>query len=93
MLHLKMISTPKVTRDRIRTLDQFVPLTSHPVVEVSSSCSTSGTRRVTLITNPMIRVFPLGMLKSSLRTSYGRPLDLVECYGISVSQITTDMIN
>ena len=53
MLHLKMISTPKVTRDRIRTLDQFVP-TSHPVVEVSSSCSTSGTRRVTLITNPMI---------------------------------------
>jgi hypothetical protein len=30
-------------------------------------------------------------LKSSLRRLYGRHHDLVDCYGISVSQMTTDM--
>jgi hypothetical protein len=37
--------------------------------------------------------FPLFKLKSSLRKIYGRQHDLVDRYGISVSQITTDMFH
>ena len=37
--------------------------------------------------------FLLVKLKSSLRKLYGRHHDLVDCYGISVSQITTDMFH
>ena len=32
-------------------------------------------------------------LKASLRKFYGRHHDLVECYGISGSQMTTDMLH
>jgi hypothetical protein len=111
---------------------------------VSSPCSTSGIRRVNLVTSPVIchewgndqevitpsgtyyciylsqvirysRVcgsyqeildrgllltrkllnhgFLLIKLKSSLRTFYGRHLDLIDRYGISVSQMTTDMFH
>jgi hypothetical protein len=31
--------------------------------------------------------------QASLRKFYGRHHDLVECYGISVSQMTTDMLH
>ena len=45
--------------------------------------------RVLLLTRKLLNQgFLLGKLKSSLRTSYG---DLVDHYGISVSQMTTDM--
>ena len=37
--------------------------------------------------------FPLVKLKSSLRKIYGRHYDLVDRYGISVSQMTTDMFH
>jgi hypothetical protein len=37
--------------------------------------------------------FLLVKLKSSLRTFYGRHRDLVDRYGISVSQMTTDMFH
>jgi hypothetical protein len=37
--------------------------------------------------------FLLVKLKSSLRKFYGRHHDLVDCYGISVSQMTTDMFH
>jgi hypothetical protein len=37
--------------------------------------------------------FPLVKLKSSLRKLYGQHLDLVDRYGISVSQMTTDMFH
>jgi hypothetical protein len=37
--------------------------------------------------------FLLFKLKSSLRKIYGRQHDLVDRYGISVSQITTDMFH
>jgi hypothetical protein len=46
-------------------------------VRVSSSCSTSDTCRVNLVTNPV----------------YVRHHDLFDRYGISVSQMTTDMIH
>ena len=39
------------------------------------------------------QVFLLVKLKSSRRTFYGRHHDLVNRYGISVSQITTDMFH
>ena len=37
--------------------------------------------------------FPLVKLKSSLRKYYGHLHDLVDCYGISVSQMTMDMFH
>ena len=37
--------------------------------------------------------FPLVKLKSSLRKFYGRHHDMVDRYGISVSQMTTDMFH
>jgi len=37
--------------------------------------------------------FLLVKLKSPLRTFYGRHHDLVDCYGISLSQMTTDMFH
>jgi hypothetical protein len=37
--------------------------------------------------------FLLIKLKSSLRMFYGRHHDLVDCYGISVSQMITDMFH
>ena len=37
--------------------------------------------------------FLLVMLKSSLRKCYGCHHDLVDCYGISVSQMTTGMFH
>jgi len=37
--------------------------------------------------------FLLVKLKSLLRTFYGRHHDLVDCYAISVSQMTTDMFH
>jgi hypothetical protein len=42
-------------------------------------------------TKGAIRGFHLVKLKSSLRKFYGRHHDLVDHYGISVSQMTTDM--
>jgi hypothetical protein len=72
---------------------------------VSSSCSTSDTRRVNLVTySCLICSFPFDflesaaikappILKSSLRQFYGRHHDLVDRYGISVSQMTTDMFH
>jgi hypothetical protein len=82
---------------------------------VSSSCSTSDTRRVNLAINRYNRAcgsyqdfldkgllltrkllnqgFPLVKLKSSLRKFYGLHHDLVDRYGISVSQMTTDMFH
>ena len=41
----------------------------------------------------MVNVFLLVKLKSSLRKFYGLHHDLVDCYGISVSQMTTDMFH
>jgi len=37
--------------------------------------------------------FLLVKIKSSLRKLYGRHHDLVNCYGIAVSQMTTDMFH
>jgi hypothetical protein len=37
--------------------------------------------------------FLLVKLKSSLRKFYGRLYDLVDCYGMSVLQMTTDMFH
>jgi len=37
--------------------------------------------------------FTMVKLKSKLRKFYGRHHDLVDCYGISVSQMTTDMFH
>ena len=36
---------------------------------------------------------PFGTFKSPLRTFYGRNYDLGDSYGISVSQMTTDMFH
>ena len=48
--------------------------------------------RVLLLTRKLLnQVFLLVKLKSSLRTFYGRHHDLVDRYGISVSQMTTDV--
>ena len=50
--------------------------------------------RVLLLTRKLLnQVFLLVKLKSSLRTFYGRHHDLVDRYGISVSQMTTDVFH
>ena len=50
-------------------------------------------RRVLLTRKLLNQEFLLVKLKSSLRKFYGRHHDLVDCYGISVSQITKDMFH
>ena len=48
--------------------------------------------RVLLITRKLLNHgFLVAMLKSSLQKFYCRPHDLVNRYGVSVSQMTTDM--
>ena len=47
-----------------------------------------------LLTRKLLNLgFLLVELKSSLRKFYGRHNDLINCYGISLSQITTDMFH
>ena len=47
-----------------------------------------------LLTRKLLnQTFLFVKLKSSRRQFYGRQHDLVDCYGISASQITTDMFN
>jgi len=48
-------------------------------------------RGLLLRRKPLNQGFPLVKLKSSLRKFYGRHHDLVDPYGISVSQMTKDM--
>jgi hypothetical protein len=76
---------------------------------LSSSCSISDTRCVNIFTNQVIsrewgkdreavrtllnQGFLFVKLKSSLRMFYGRHHDMVDCYGIFVSQMTTDMFH
>jgi hypothetical protein len=50
-------------------------------------------RGLLLTRRPLNHGFLLVKLKSSLRKFYGRHHDLVERYGISVSQMTTDMFH
>jgi hypothetical protein len=50
-------------------------------------------RRLLLTRKLLDQGFLLVKLKSSLRKFYGHHHDLVDCYGVSVSQMTTDMLH
>jgi hypothetical protein len=79
----------RVTRTPLKTRGELMSSG-----RVSSSCSTSDIRRVNLDTNPVIsHERGKDRLKSSLRKFYGRHHDLVDRYGISESQMTTDMFH
>jgi hypothetical protein len=67
----------RVTRTPLKTVGEF-----RCSGTVGSSCSTSGILRFNLV-----------KLKSSFRKFYRRHHDLVDRFGISLSQLTTDMFH
>jgi hypothetical protein len=63
------------------------------LIRYSRACSSYQDRRLLLTRKLLNQGFLLVKLKSSLRKFYGRHHDLVDRYGISVSQMTMDMFH
>ena len=63
------------------------------LIRYSKACSSYQDRRLLLTRKLLNQGFLLVKLKSSLRKFYGRHHDLVDRYGISVSQMTMDMFH
>ena len=63
------------------------------LIRYSRACSSYQDRRLLLTRKLLNQGFLLVKLKSSLRKFYGRHHDLVDRYGIYVSQMNTDMFH